>query len=359
MLYVVIDTNILRKDFFTRSGEFKVFKDYLKKTDSRLIMPAIVLEEIGALYKKYLTDKLGKFLTARKNLDNALMGRMIPEVEVDIHEETHKYTEYLLKEFGITQKSLLPHKPEYLDELVRRVVGRIKPISEKGEEFRDALVWLIILDFAGKTKEKKIVFVSTDKTDFADETGDLHPVLTKDATEKGVEVSFFNSLAGFNREQATKVEYINIDWLKSKYESLNIEEKLLRWIERSAMDKVFDIVESKESGLKPENISIEHAVFEIDDFYIYEMTDGSFYVEVYNGGDLDIYVEGVREFDEWGYDYGYDPIGGDFDYHYMPSTVRRRVSEGFTKSFYFTVGITVEEKEVTDYEIASLSFGYF
>lgn len=47
---IVLDTNIHRRDFALNSNDFKIFIDYLKKTNATLSVPEIVIEELCFLY---------------------------------------------------------------------------------------------------------------------------------------------------------------------------------------------------------------------------------------------------------------------------------------------------------------------
>ena len=49
---VILDSNIFRSDILLRSKDFDILMDYLSKTDYRLIMPQVILDEIKGLYYK-------------------------------------------------------------------------------------------------------------------------------------------------------------------------------------------------------------------------------------------------------------------------------------------------------------------
>jgi len=47
---IVLDTNIFQRNFLMRSSGFVVLLDYLSKTESRVVIPKVVFEELKANY---------------------------------------------------------------------------------------------------------------------------------------------------------------------------------------------------------------------------------------------------------------------------------------------------------------------
>ena len=52
----IIDSNIIRKDLRLNNINFEILKDYLTKTNSKLILPSLVIEEVKGLYKRLLLE---------------------------------------------------------------------------------------------------------------------------------------------------------------------------------------------------------------------------------------------------------------------------------------------------------------
>jgi hypothetical protein len=53
----IIDANIIRRDLKLNDRGFEILSDYLVKTNSKLIFPSIVVEEIKGLYKRALQER--------------------------------------------------------------------------------------------------------------------------------------------------------------------------------------------------------------------------------------------------------------------------------------------------------------
>ena len=75
-------------------------------------------------------------------------------------------------------------KDNLLGELINRAVNKIKPFSEKKEEFRGGVIWLSCVNYAKVNGYEKLYIISNNSNDFADKAGslNLHPDLRKDFT---------------------------------------------------------------------------------------------------------------------------------------------------------------------------------
>ena len=99
-----------------------------------------------------------------------------------------------------------------MSDIVHRAIKRIRPCSEAGEEFRDALLWLTVLDVASDAQTKEVVFISNDNIFVLkdekqkDSNGrgsnskQLHPELRREAESRNVQIHFFESVESFNRD---------------------------------------------------------------------------------------------------------------------------------------------------------------
>jgi len=101
------------------------------------------------------------------------------------------------------------YKDEYLKEVINRSIKRIKPCSEKGEEFRDSLLWLTLLYIAEASENKMIVIISNNIKEFASDNGSLHPKLKDEEIKKDIK----------------KTTYIDTQNQKGGYNSISFREK--------------------------------------------------------------------------------------------------------------------------------------
>jgi len=157
-MYIIIDTNIFRQDFLFHSEFYKLFGEFIRRTKSTLVIPKVVFEEVCYLYekewetkkqvlKKALSD-VRYFIEDNSNWrDDSFIKNIKPDYE-------RKLCEIFLYHWEIIE-----YENVQICEIVRRAIHRIKPCSNKGEEFRDTLIWLSIIGFLKKDSSNKNVFI--------------------------------------------------------------------------------------------------------------------------------------------------------------------------------------------------------
>ncbi|MBV9962448.1 MAG: DUF4935 domain-containing protein [Parafilimonas sp.] len=283
---IVLDTNIYRRDFALNSNDFKVFIDYLRKTNATLSVPQIVIEELCFLYDMEV-DKLKSHLeVAIKNYNQISIDESLCLIK---NETQHRitYKEFLFKKLEIHYIDEPNYKNDYLKELVKRGIQKIKPFSLKGEEFRDALLWLTILDYIKQDQYDDNVFISANVKDFADEQRkDLHHILRKELSENNLKLTFFTSLQEFNKTFSLKIDFITTDWINENLDWKRLNEGACK--EGNIHCTYFFELYNRRSTLK-ENLEfyeLENAYLDesICEFYVYEIPNGNYAVQIFLSG---------------------------------------------------------------------------
>jgi hypothetical protein len=94
-----------------------------------------------------------------------------------------------------------------LAEFVRRGVHRIRPASAKGEELRDVILWLSVLEYARK-RQSDVAFISDDRL-FADPVGGLFEELRNDIDNSKLKIQFFRTVQNFIKANAPTPKQID------------------------------------------------------------------------------------------------------------------------------------------------------
>jgi len=200
---VILDSNIYlallesHGQGFLSAGNFASLMAYLRRTDSRLLIPHPVLLEVLARYTERTAQTTQKATSASTSLQKRLMTttKVFPPF-VKLDAERTALTERLLHPAtGVTVMLLTDYTGVPLEEVVRRGADRIRPANPNGEELRDVIIWLMALSFASNHKQA-LAFVSADQT-FQANDGKLHPTLADDLTSRGVSISFYASIDEF------------------------------------------------------------------------------------------------------------------------------------------------------------------
>ncbi len=294
---IVLDTNIIYSDFFMNTTKFKLVFDYLKKTNSEIIVPQIVYKEIVALYERELEKRFRDLKRDRELLDGVLIDKTKIDFRIDFKEEVEKYRGYFKSKLKIKDKDIVPYENKYLDEIVNRAIYRKKPCTEKGQEFRDVLVWLTILDIARLLSTKELIFISNNTHNFSSGECSLHSTLLKEAEVAGLKINYFESLDHFTKAHAVKIEFITKEWLASEIDMEIVDQAIIDKLDESYEEKLLERAESREYGRTTGYFGAISPDVEIDDFYVYEKTDGSYYVEANYYGEVEVEFEFIYEED--------------------------------------------------------------
>lgn len=333
---IVLDSNIFRSDFLMNSMRFQLVFDYLKKTNSEIIVPQIVYQEIIALYERELKERFEKFKRCKENLEGISIGKIKQDFIIDLEEEVERYADFFKDKLKIRKEDIVPYKDSYLGEIVKRSVDRIKPCSDNGKEFRDVLLWLTVLDIAKSPNSKEAILISNNTHEFSSDGVSLHPVLLDEAKQAGLSIKYFKSLDQFIEAHAVKIEFITREWLKSELSIEKVDKLILRKLEKYDEERLLEWAEDREDARTTGYFNPITPNVDIDDFYIYEKTDGSYYVEIAYCGEVEI------EF-EFEYEEDYD----DEIFRYRTQTKTKCLY----KEISVTFGIEIKDKKISDYEI--------
>ncbi len=154
---VMLDANAIR-GVGLDSPALKSLRAYLRVTRSRLLLPLVVVEELCAHREREVNDLDVKLTGAYKT-----HLRLFPEAKdqkpvLDAAGSVASLRKQLASLAELVD--FVTNASEDLDELVRRLTGRVPPASKHGEEARDVLIWLALVPIV---RETRVAFVSDDK----------------------------------------------------------------------------------------------------------------------------------------------------------------------------------------------------
>jgi hypothetical protein len=236
---VILDTNVFESDFCMRKNQFANLFDYLRRTDSMLVICKVVWDEVMAHYAERIKGDIDRVKAAWKKLDES---RLTSTYELDLpnRDSEVQYFQNKLRNpaKGVKVAVYDDYSRININEIARRGIKRIRPASDSGEELRDVILWLHALDYA-KEKSVEIAFVSYDpgfiegtaqdkeekgkkksqkvekpQDEDSDKDYKLHPHLQEDIAEYGVKVRFYRLLSSFNKENSPSAFAASEEWLK-------------------------------------------------------------------------------------------------------------------------------------------------
>jgi hypothetical protein len=184
---IVIDTNALWGDLRLAGIAWQVLAAATTDTPTCLRFCSTVIDEAVAkfteradLEARHLTDVTCKYLADAALIDPVLAA---------LQEEVAGFEDYLADRIleGLNAR-ILPYPEVTHEEMTARALRRTPPFDQKGNGYRDSLIWLTALAEA-ESLEAGLIVVSNDSAFKDPEKGKdiaLHPALIAEAAERGV-----------------------------------------------------------------------------------------------------------------------------------------------------------------------------
>ena len=279
-------------------------------------MPKLVYDELAARYQEALLKHLNKFLGAKSALANVLIQTQPPHIEISAESEGSSFFSHLKHKLRVKEENFFDYKEGYLHDVMNRAICRKRPCTDRGEEIRDAVLWRSVLDIAKEAPEKTVIFISENAKQFASGDGTLHADLQQDCKEHGVNVKYFSSLDDFGKQHASKIDFITEDWLLGSIDIDVVMEEardiITAYAERILARKLSDSSYPYDQECFPTGDSelTGYHYYDIESFYIYEMSDGALRIEATLIGQFEVRcgVEKRVRRKEYEDGFGYDSV---------------------------------------------------
>lgn len=182
MIYFIPDANVFLQDPRMTSEDWRLVREFIRRGEGRLIVPELVLQETVNKFRERLAEYQAEVQESASKLTN-LIGSTCNVADLKIESEARHYDAYLRSKLTGMGTLILPFPKISHQELVNRDLAQIKPFAPKGGKgYRDALIWLSILQKAPKDKTVKVL-ITNNSSDFAlskDKKDVLHPALEKE-----------------------------------------------------------------------------------------------------------------------------------------------------------------------------------
>jgi hypothetical protein len=270
---VVLDANAYRETNYGRSGKFTSLVDFLRKSNSQLVLLPSVLEEVLSKQERDLKEHLE---TAKRSVELArklcFSGKLPSLRNLDPDFETEaKALKHSLLEVG---KGVPVNHAEDLGvdvlEVVRRGARRIPPASPNGEELRDVIHWLCIVSYA-KRSAARILFVSRDRGFWIKGGGPKAEILG-DIKDSGQRIELFRDIDDLLKENSLSSAPLDPGRVTELFDIPQIESQIIEMVG----DRI-DGVETEDSIVEFKSGKIESSDFQSG--VVYQVGKDSEYVE--------------------------------------------------------------------------------
>lgn len=201
---VVLDANAYCETNYGRSGKFSSLLDFLKKTNSQLVLLPSVLEEVLAKHERDFRSQMD---TAKNSVKLAagycFAGKrpLLFNENPDFSKEREALRQSML---NVGKGTTVDHLEECSGvavlDVARRGARRIPPASANGEELRDVIHWLTILSYA-KAHNGRILFVTRDNG-FWTKGGGPREEIIQDVRDVGGKIELFRDIEDLLKQNA-------------------------------------------------------------------------------------------------------------------------------------------------------------
>ena len=200
---VALDANAYLADPKMEGVAFRSLFDYLRRTDSLLIIPKVALDEVTARFPERLVPQVRRAISEVGSLRNLVVTAKIAKIpEVDVDRETAALRRRLLKPSkNVRSKVLKNFAVVDVEEVALRGAKRMPPANAVGEQLRDVILWLMVLGYAKKSG-REVALITADKHFRQEEV--LHPDLAKEVRASRVGLRFAISIDEFIKAHAPK-----------------------------------------------------------------------------------------------------------------------------------------------------------
>lgn len=185
--YVVLDANILIRDFWLRSQEFQFLRAH-QFLGHRPVVPHVAFLEA----KNHLRRRAEELLSNKQARGDSSSGNRTRLLRTfnyrrapakngwNIEKLLIRWEKHLLSTLQQAKGSVLPSPDATMDEIVERSISRKKPFSAGDRGFRDTMVWLSTLALI--SENSRVSFVTANTQDFFEAgSANAHPEVLAEA----------------------------------------------------------------------------------------------------------------------------------------------------------------------------------
>ena len=291
-MFVILDSTAFWDDPNLKSGAWALLIEYLRRSQSRLFVPAVVVEETEANFARRFEKAQGEARNAVHSLIRLIDGKY-DSPQLDKPKQVELYSKRLDAALRGLGAEKLPYPNVSHEELVKRNSSYQKPFQERGTGYKDALIWYSALELL-RAHPEDTVLVTKNSTDFSESKESptvIHPDLKQDLNNAGVK-SRVNISVGIDAflDEYAKPTLKKLDDLRKEFEKgnpIDLKKEL-----HSRFNEIFEEINQNSTHLlklrrfdlrrleEPIGISSmdeEPIEFHIDD--VLEFRDGEVYLE--------------------------------------------------------------------------------
>lgn len=221
-MHIIFDANIYAADYKLSGVAFKTLFDYIRRTESRLVLPRIIREEVVIGFGRRLKREWKDFAEAQRKYQLVDIDNRANLKKPDIRASMIKLRRKLMKPNDEVRPVYIENTTGVdINEVFMRGVHRVRPANDEGEELRDVVIWLWVLAYTSSVEET-IAFVSSDGAFWKNDAP--HPNISDDITQHGQNrLSIYKTIDDFLKKHAPEPTVITSEWFAQHFKMTDFE----------------------------------------------------------------------------------------------------------------------------------------
>jgi hypothetical protein len=268
-MHIILDSNIYAADYRMKGVAFQSLFEYMRRTESQLVLPRAIREEVVVGYGRRLKKESKEFEEVWRRYHHLDLSNNVPHFyKPDGQHRMKELRQKLMKPIdGVVPIYVPDITGAFIQEAFMRGIHRTRPANDNGEELRDVILWLWALAYSDAANTA-VSFVSGDGGFWA---GDVepHPIIERDVKSKNGRFHMFRSIQDFLKAHAPTPVEITEEWVQKHFEIQSIERELIDRAARELSRSTGDII----SGLSIK----EH---KIKEGKLYEVSEDAQFAEL-------------------------------------------------------------------------------
>jgi hypothetical protein len=200
-MHIILDSNVYISDVRMRGVAFATFLDFVRKTGATLVLPSIVEEEAVATYGRNLKSGAKEVSAVWREYSRYVLSPSVTDTfEMPaLDKNKAEFRKIIRNPPRVKTMHVADYSGIAIESAFMRGVDRIRPANDEGEELRDVIIWLFVLEHWKKHQSTSVAFVSSDGGFWLGaKPPKLHPQIEKDTV--GTKISVFRNLSAFNAQ---------------------------------------------------------------------------------------------------------------------------------------------------------------
>lgn len=272
-MYVILDTNIIHRDYFFRSKSIIALFSYLNTCGHKLLLPRTVIGELESHYKQELDEINNEVRKIRSNYNILSLNKKPGYVDASLKAKEYKsFIHGFVRDKKIV---ILENDEKNFQKIINKCLRKEPPFtSPKGDKgFKDALIWENVKEASKEKKYRPFCFITKNKSEFSDtnDSSNLHPILKNEILSSNLPF-YFLSLESFLEKYGSIMKDVSREVIENTI-GIGLKNKI-----DSMSEKDIESIFSMRAACPIYSLDKETFTFELKHYYVMRADEKNYFV---------------------------------------------------------------------------------